>query len=133
MCCLCKEFFFKTARIGKFEERLARFAFTQSRDEAIAAGVDDFVSKPFQAEELFNRPAHHVGVRHTYETAMSERPPARSRPRLSTGPRRCERSWPARFSPLTVAWRCGYRPHHGTEQGGALAMRRGEVPEKSLF
>ena len=32
---------------------LSAFAFNEYRDEALAAGVDDFVSKPFQAEKIF--------------------------------------------------------------------------------
>src|ERR1700757_4002476 len=30
------------------------FAFSGYRDEALAAGIDDFVSKPFQPEEVFD-------------------------------------------------------------------------------
>jgi signal transduction histidine kinase/ligand-binding sensor domain-containing protein/CheY-like chemotaxis protein len=51
---------------------LSAFAFTEYRDEALAAGVDDFVSKPFQAQEIFDCLARHLGVRYTYETGATE-------------------------------------------------------------
>jgi signal transduction histidine kinase/ligand-binding sensor domain-containing protein/CheY-like chemotaxis protein len=51
---------------------LSAFAFTEDRDEALAAGVDDFVSKPFQAQEIFDCLARHLGVRYTYETGATE-------------------------------------------------------------
>jgi signal transduction histidine kinase/ligand-binding sensor domain-containing protein/CheY-like chemotaxis protein len=51
---------------------LSAFAFTEYRDQALAAGVDDFVSKPFQAQEIFECLARHLGVRYTYETAATE-------------------------------------------------------------
>ena len=51
---------------------LSAFAFTEYRDEALAAGVDDFVSKPFQAEEIFDCLARHLGVRYTYQKAATE-------------------------------------------------------------
>ncbi|HEX4769354.1 MAG TPA: two-component regulator propeller domain-containing protein [Bryobacteraceae bacterium] len=50
---------------------LSAFAFTEYRDEALAAGVDDFVSKPFQAEEIFNCLSRHLGVRYVYEEAVA--------------------------------------------------------------
>jgi signal transduction histidine kinase/ligand-binding sensor domain-containing protein/CheY-like chemotaxis protein len=51
---------------------LSAFAFTEYRDEALAAGVDDFVSKPFQAEEIFECLARHLGVRYVYQEAATE-------------------------------------------------------------
>jgi PAS domain S-box-containing protein len=39
------------------------------RHQAIAAGCDDYVSKPFQAETLFNKLAQHLGLRYVYADA----------------------------------------------------------------
>ncbi len=52
---------------------VSAFAFTDYRDEALAAGVDDFVSKPFQAEEIFDCLARHLGVRYVYQAATTEK------------------------------------------------------------
>lgn len=45
---------------------LTASAFTEHRAEAAAAGVDDFVRKPFQADEIFDCLARHLGVRYAY-------------------------------------------------------------------
>ena len=42
-------------------------AFEQDRERVLAEGCDDFVRKPFRAEELFEMLAKHLGVRFTYE------------------------------------------------------------------
>ncbi len=52
---------------------LSAFAFTAYRDEALQAGVDDFVSKPFQAGEIFDSLARHLGVRYRYQGAVTEK------------------------------------------------------------
>ncbi|MBV8549810.1 MAG: response regulator [Acidobacteriaceae bacterium] len=52
---------------------LSAFAFTEYRAEALAAGVDDFVSKPFRAEEIFDCLARRLGVRYTYQTASTQK------------------------------------------------------------
>jgi CheY-like chemotaxis protein len=52
---------------------LSAFAFTEYRDEALAAGVDDFVSKPFRAEEIYDCLARHLGVAYTYQVAATEK------------------------------------------------------------
>jgi CheY-like chemotaxis protein/anti-sigma regulatory factor (Ser/Thr protein kinase) len=54
---------------------LSAFAFTEYRDEALAV-VDDFVGKPFRAEEIFDCLARHLGVRYAYHTAVSEKAPS---------------------------------------------------------
>ena len=51
---------------------LSAFAFTEYREEALAA-ADDFVGKPFRAEEIFDCLARHLGVRYTYQTAVTEK------------------------------------------------------------
>lgn len=48
---------------------LSAFAFTEYRDKAWSAGVDDFMIKPFRAEDIFNSLANLLGVRYSYETA----------------------------------------------------------------
>ena len=52
---------------------LSAFAFTEYRDEALAAGVDDFVGKPFRAEEIFDCLTRHLGVAYTYHAAATEK------------------------------------------------------------
>ena len=52
---------------------LSAFAFTKHRGEALAAGVDDFLSKPFHPEEIFNCLARHLGVRYRYQEAATEK------------------------------------------------------------
>ncbi len=42
-------------------------AFEEDRDRAIAAGCDDFVRKPFQEDEIFEKMALYLGVRYLYE------------------------------------------------------------------
>jgi CheY-like chemotaxis protein len=51
---------------------LSAFAFTEHREEALAAGVDDFVSKPFRAEDIFDCLSRHLGVRYRYQAAAPE-------------------------------------------------------------
>ncbi|MEM6596634.1 MAG: PAS domain S-box protein [Cyanobacteria bacterium P01_C01_bin.69] len=46
-------------------------AFDDDRAAALASGCDDFVSKPIQAQEIFDKMAQHLDVR--YEYAKSER------------------------------------------------------------
>jgi signal transduction histidine kinase/ligand-binding sensor domain-containing protein/CheY-like chemotaxis protein len=50
---------------------LSAFAFTKYRDEALSSGVDDFMSKPFQAEGIFECLARHLGVRYAYQEAAN--------------------------------------------------------------
>ena len=54
---------------------LSAYAFGEDVEKAMAAGVDDFVSKPFRADEVFNCLARHLGVRYTYETAVTQTAP----------------------------------------------------------
>jgi signal transduction histidine kinase len=51
---------------------LSAFAFSEYRDQALAVGVDDFLSKPFQAGEIFDCLARHLGVRYRYEEPATE-------------------------------------------------------------
>ncbi|MCP4692919.1 MAG: response regulator, partial [Desulfobacterales bacterium] len=49
-------------------------AFEEERDDAISAGCDDFLRKPFQETELFDLMAKHLGIRYVYEERLeSER------------------------------------------------------------
>ncbi len=52
---------------------LSAFAFTEYRDVALVAGVNDFVSKPFQADDMFDCLARHLGVRYTYQATAPEK------------------------------------------------------------
>ena len=46
---------------------LTASAFEENREEAIASGCDDFVSKPIQASEIFEKMARYLGVQYQYE------------------------------------------------------------------
>jgi signal transduction histidine kinase/ligand-binding sensor domain-containing protein/CheY-like chemotaxis protein len=46
---------------------LSGFAFTEYRASALLAGVDDFVTKPFQPREIFDCLARQLGVRYVYQ------------------------------------------------------------------
>jgi CheY-like chemotaxis protein len=45
---------------------LTSSAFAEERQNALAAGFDDFVAKPFRAETIFVKMAEHLGVRYIY-------------------------------------------------------------------
>jgi CheY-like chemotaxis protein len=60
-------------------------ASTADRDRAIAAGCDDYISKPFQVSTLFHKLAEHLGLRYTY---------GNDRPSITT-------DTPDRMKPLT--------------------------------
>jgi two-component system sensor histidine kinase/response regulator len=47
---------------------LTASAFEEQRQMILAAGCDDFVRKPFQEEEIFNKMTQHLGVEYIYET-----------------------------------------------------------------
>jgi signal transduction histidine kinase/CheY-like chemotaxis protein len=46
---------------------LTALAMKSDRDRALAVGGDDFLSKPFQESELFDKLAQHLGVRYLYK------------------------------------------------------------------
>ncbi|PZO16334.1 MAG: hybrid sensor histidine kinase/response regulator [Leptolyngbya foveolarum] len=46
---------------------LSASAFEENKETAIASGCDDFVRKPIQASEIFEKMAQHLGVRYLYE------------------------------------------------------------------
>lgn len=50
---------------------LTASAFEEDRVVAISAGCDDFVRKPFREEEIFEKMAHHLGIRYIYEPLIS--------------------------------------------------------------
>ena len=63
-----------TEKIKKLDERrqtvilaLTASAFVENREEAIASGCDDFVSKPIQADEIFDKMAQYLGVQYQYD------------------------------------------------------------------
>ncbi len=45
---------------------LTAYAFEEQRQVMISAGCDDFISKPFREEEIFDQIAKHLGVRYIY-------------------------------------------------------------------
>ncbi len=46
---------------------LTASAFEEQREEALASGCDDFIRKPFKAQEIFEKIAHHLSVEYLYE------------------------------------------------------------------
>ena len=53
---------------------LTAYALTEQRAQAEAAGVDDFLSKPFQAAEIFDCLARHLGIHYTYDDTATDQP-----------------------------------------------------------
>ncbi len=51
---------------------LTASAFEEDRVEMLAEGCDDFVRKPFQSAEIFDKIAHHLGVRYRYAEAEAK-------------------------------------------------------------
>jgi signal transduction histidine kinase/ligand-binding sensor domain-containing protein/CheY-like chemotaxis protein len=47
-------------------------AFTSERDDVMAAGVDDFIRKPFQPGEIFDCMARHLGLRRVFTRSPQE-------------------------------------------------------------
>jgi len=47
-------------------------AFASDREELLAAGVDDFVRKPYQPSELFDCMARHLGLRRVFIDSQEE-------------------------------------------------------------
>jgi two-component system, sensor histidine kinase and response regulator len=50
-------------------------AFAEQREEMLTAGCDDFISKPFKMQEIFEKLAEHLNVKYVYEENTST-PPA---------------------------------------------------------
>jgi len=53
---------------------LSASVFAYQREEVLAAGLDDFVRKPYRREELFACMARHLGVQYIYQESPPERP-----------------------------------------------------------
>jgi signal transduction histidine kinase/ligand-binding sensor domain-containing protein/CheY-like chemotaxis protein len=54
---------------------LTASAFEHEREEVLAAGLDDFLRKPFRQEEIFDCLARHLGVRYSYRRRQPLRQP----------------------------------------------------------
>lgn len=48
---------------------LTASAFAEQREEMLGAGCDDFICKPFKAQEIFEKIAHYLNVEYLYEKA----------------------------------------------------------------
>ncbi len=48
-------------------------AFEEEREMVLSIGCDDFVRKPFQAAEIFDKLAEHLGMRYVYEDLVVSR------------------------------------------------------------
>jgi signal transduction histidine kinase/CheY-like chemotaxis protein len=55
---------------------LTAHAFEENREQVLASGCDDYVSKPFRAEILFAKMAYHLGVRYLYADTIALPTPA---------------------------------------------------------
>jgi CheY-like chemotaxis protein len=51
---------------------LSASVFPSERQEMLAAGLDDFVRKPYLPNEVFDCMARHLGVRYRYGQATEE-------------------------------------------------------------
>ncbi|KOP26985.1 histidine kinase [Hapalosiphon sp. MRB220] len=51
---------------------LTAYAFEEQRQVMISAGCDDFISKPFREEEIFDQLTKHLGVRYIYSESIVE-------------------------------------------------------------
>jgi len=47
---------------------LTAHAFEENREKVLAAGCDDFITKPFREDALFSKMAQHLGVQYEYES-----------------------------------------------------------------
>jgi CheY-like chemotaxis protein len=47
-------------------------AFAPEREDVLAAGIDDFVRKPFQPSEIYNCMARHLGLQRIYDKRPQE-------------------------------------------------------------
>jgi len=54
---------------------LTASAFEEDREKILSAGCDDFVRKPFRADEMFDLLARHLGVRFVYQETEPTLPP----------------------------------------------------------
>lgn len=51
---------------------LTASAFAEQREEMLTAGCDDFISKPFQAQKIFEKIAEHLSVEYLYEDTTKD-------------------------------------------------------------
>ena len=61
---------------------LTASALREDQELALAAGCDDFVSKPFQETEIFEKLIKHLGVQFVYEPAAQPQTPSKAPPPL---------------------------------------------------
>lgn|GEM_PF-6606287 len=52
---------------------LTASVFEEQRTAVLSAGCDDFISKPFPQEVLWEKIAHHLGVRYLYEDSVAKK------------------------------------------------------------
>lgn len=50
---------------------LTSSVFTEQKDQALGAGSDDFVSKPYRPEEIFDCMARHLGIRYLFKETQA--------------------------------------------------------------
>ena len=50
---------------------LTASAFTEQREDMLAAGCDDFICKPYKAQEIFEKIAQHLNVEYLYEESSN--------------------------------------------------------------
>jgi CheY-like chemotaxis protein len=65
---------------------LSASSFREEQINARAAGCDDFIHKPFHADEIFEAMGRHLGVRYRYDSEVSATEDQLANNRLNSGP-----------------------------------------------
>lgn len=59
---------------------LTAFAFEEDKEEALSKGFDDFVRKPFEEADIFEKLSEYLGVEYLYDNAVQSQPSEPSSP-----------------------------------------------------
>lgn len=93
---------------------LTASAFREQRQEILNMGCDDFISKPFKREQIFEAIARHLGVRYVYDDTPLEHAADRS---TATMPIQLE---PGQFQSIPATWIASL--HQAALQGNDLRI-----------
>ncbi|MEX0269346.1 GAF domain-containing protein [Leptolyngbyaceae cyanobacterium UHCC 1019] len=85
---------------------LTASAFANQRQTFFAVGCDDFIRKPFEQQELFEKIGHHLGVQYLYEEIVDD---PRAQPANRDQPQLPKSSLQAGLAQMPEAWRMKLR------------------------